>query len=171
MLHVEFETASTLYRIAILATLTASATSAHAFVGIVGLVPEQPQANKDVYLIVQEGICDDVIGAIDIVRDGNFILATVHGTRSYGICGNPVFDNIFSIGQFAPGLFELQLNYAYNAGFPDSETEIVGTVSFTVTSAGGGATSSVPTIGLAGRISLVLLLLAVSIVASRRYLR
>lgn len=160
---------NTFYRIAILTVLMANATSANAFVGIVGLDPGHPQADEDVYLIVQEGICDDVTGTIDVVRDGNFILATVQGVRSYGICGNPVSDNAFLIGRFAPGSYTLQLDYLYNAGFPDSDTETIGIVPFVVTLAGSGATVSVPAIGTAGRIGLVLLLAAsVLLGASRR---
>lgn len=159
-----------LFRTTILVILVMGTTNAHAFVQIVGLVPANPQANEDVFLVVQEGVCDDVFaGGMDIAQQGDFILVTIEGVRSFGICGNPVSDTTFAIGRFAPGSYTLQLNFHYNADFPsDSGTETMGTIQFEVAPSSGGVATAVPSLNMAGKIGLLVVLALICFAALRR---
>lgn len=161
-----------LFRTIILAILVMGTTNAHAFVHIVGLVPANPHANVDVSLVAQAGICDGLSGTADIDQNDNFLLVTVDGIRSYGICGIPILDTTFALGRFSPGTYTLQLDFHYNADFPDdSGTETVGTIQFDVAPSGGSVATPVPGLNAAGKIGVLILLALISLAVLGRRLR
>lgn len=150
---------SIFFRAVLLAILMAGSANTHAFVKLVGVVPESPHANDEVSLIVQAGICDGLSGEYEIAREGNFLLITVGGIRSYGICGIPVLDTPFAIGTFLSGSYTLQLDFHYNQDFPNDEgTETVATIQFDVAPLGAGSVTPVPAVGTVAKIAIALLL-------------
>lgn len=143
-----------------------------AFVNLPQISPATPQAGEPVSVIVNAGHCDGLLGTFELRIADDVLILTVDGIRSYSICGIPVQDTSFAIGAFPVGSYTLQLDYHYNADFPNDEgTETVGTIQFDVAPAGGTAVASVPAMDLVGRIGLTLSLLAISAIALRWRLR
>jgi hypothetical protein len=143
------------------AMLLMGASDAMAFLLPPVLVPAMPDSDDSIAFVVESAHCDALLGDMELSQTGNFILATVDGLRSEGICSYPPYTGTFEIGQLSEGAYSLQVDYRYTQlGIPGTATETIGIIDFNVSQAPAGVSARpVPTLGRFGIIGFGLLLI------------
>lgn len=156
---------STPYLRAVLFSLIAFASSAHAYIALDAIVPLSPMAGETVSARLSDGICDAIIeaeGYPQITQTGSavrMLLATIHSDDPDFCTSLPGTVDI-PFGEFLAGTYTLQVDRHYVDFIGNEVVEAVGAESFVV--GGPLQATPLPTLGIGSLVLMGLGMLALA---------
>lgn len=121
--------------------LVAFAPSAHAFIDPPYITPQHPTAGEEIFINIRAGVCDgigSISGYPQVIRSGNDIRIVLWSDSFTDpiLCNFPVGTSTYSIGEYGPGVYSLQVDRQYFGTFGETLSETLGVIPFAI--AGGG---------------------------------